>query len=196
MSAFDSSTATGGHLCRLSFGRITKVSAFNPSEFAWRLGDRLSAESYLIAAPVYAPDGRTREALLTHPGIKEVFRRSENLDLAIVSVGDLSPTSTFVTYGLLEKEEMLSLQRAGAIGDILCRFTNAAGEVTNHEVNERVVAVDPRGRRPDCAYRNIRSNLRKTSEEWQAEDLQRLSARMLTTHADVINPDLLSFVRE
>ncbi|MEP7453457.1 sugar-binding transcriptional regulator [Phyllobacterium sp. SB3] len=125
-------------------GGLTKVSTFNPSEFAWRLGDRLSAESYLIAAPVYAPDGRTREALLTHPGIKEVFRRSENLDLAIVSVGDLSPASTFVTYGLLEKEEMLSLQRAGAIGDILCRFINAEGEVIDHEVNERVVAVDPR----------------------------------------------------
>lgn len=124
-------------------GGLTKVSKFNPSEFAWRLGDRLSAESYLIAAPVFAPDERTREALLSHPGIREVFRRSENLDVAIVSVGDLSPTSTFVSYGLLDKEEMVSLQRAGAIGDVLCRFIDADGKIVDHEVNRRVVAVDP-----------------------------------------------------
>lgn len=80
-------------------GGLTRVSAFNPSEFAWRLGDRLAAEAYLIAAPVFAPDERTRDALLTHPGIREVFRRSENLDVAIVSVGDLSPGSTFSRIG-------------------------------------------------------------------------------------------------
>jgi DNA-binding transcriptional regulator LsrR (DeoR family) len=128
-------------------GGLTKVSKFNPSEFAWRLGDRLSAESYLIAAPVYAPDERTREALLTHPGIREVFRRSENLDVAIVSVGDMSPTSTFTSYGLLDKEEMMSLQRAGAIGDILCHFINSDGEIVDHDVNRRVVSVDPRSLR-------------------------------------------------
>ena len=85
--------------------------------------------------------------MLTHPGIREVFRRSENLDLAIVSVGDLSPSSTFVSYGLLEKEEMASLQRAGAIGDILCRFIDADGQIVDHDVNRRVVAVDPRALR-------------------------------------------------
>lgn len=128
-------------------GGLTKVSKFNPSEFAWRLGDRLSAESYLIAAPVFAPDERTREALLSHPGIREVFRRSENLDVAIVSVGDLSPTSTFVSYGLLDKEEIVSLQRAGATGDVLCRFIDADGKIVDHEVNRRVVAVDPQALR-------------------------------------------------
>lgn len=128
-------------------GGLTRVSSFNPSEFAWRLGDRLAAEAYLIAAPVFAPDERTRASLLTHPGIREVFRRSENLDVAIVSVGDLSPGSTFSRYGLLEREEMLSLERAGAVGDVLCRFINADGEILDHEVNRRVVAVDPRSLR-------------------------------------------------
>lgn len=125
-------------------GGLTRVSTFNPSELAWRLGDRLSADAYLIAAPVFAPDERTRQALITHPGIREVFRRAENLDVAIVSVGDLSPTSTFANYGLLDKDEMISLQRAGAVGDILCRFINEDGEVIDHDLNSRVVSIDPR----------------------------------------------------
>ncbi|PSJ59606.1 DeoR family transcriptional regulator [Mesorhizobium ephedrae] len=125
-------------------GGLTKVSTVNPSEFAWRMADRLSASCYMLAAPVFAPDARTREALMTHPGIREIFHRATQLDMAILSVGDLSPQSTFAEYGLLERDELASLHRAGAVGDILCRFINAEGEVIDHPVNERVVAVDPR----------------------------------------------------
>ena len=125
-------------------GGLTHVSGINPSEFAWRLADRLSAECYLMAAPVFAPEARTREALLSHPGIQEIFRSAARLDLAIVSVGDLSPFSTVSEYALLERDELSSLQAAGAVGDVLCRFIDADGNIINHPVNERVVAVDPR----------------------------------------------------
>ncbi|MFB2553678.1 sugar-binding transcriptional regulator [Ensifer soli] len=156
-------------------GGLTRVSTFNPSELAWRLGDRLSAESYLIAAPVYAPDERTRTALLTHPGIREVFRRSENLDLAVVSVGDLSPSSTFGRYGLLEKEEMASLERAGAVGDVLCRFMNADGAVLDHDINHRVVAVDPQ------TLRSARKIV-LASGGWHKLPVIRASMRLLSPH--------------
>jgi DNA-binding transcriptional regulator LsrR (DeoR family) len=125
-------------------GGLTRVSGSNPSEFAWRLADRLSAECYLMAAPVFAPDARTREALLAHPGIQEIFRKAARLDLAILSVGDLSPFSTVSEYFLLERDELATLQAAGAVGDVLCRFIDAEGNIIDHPVNERVVAVDPR----------------------------------------------------
>jgi DNA-binding transcriptional regulator LsrR (DeoR family) len=125
-------------------GGLTRVSGVNPSEFAWRLADRLAAECYLMAAPVFAPDPRTRDALLSHPGIEEIIRKAARLDLAILSVGDLSPDSTISTYGLLEREELASLEKAGAVGDILCRFIDADGNILDHPVNERVVSVDPR----------------------------------------------------
>lgn len=125
-------------------GGLTRVSGANPSEFSWRLADRLSAECYLMAAPVFAPDARTREALLTHPGIEEIFRRATRLDLAILSVGDLSPVSTFSEYVLLERGEFAALQAAGAVGDVLCRFIDADGNVLDHDLNKRVIAVDPR----------------------------------------------------
>ena len=43
-------------------GGLTRVSATNPSEFAWRVADRLSAECHLMAAPVFAPSRATRDA--------------------------------------------------------------------------------------------------------------------------------------
>jgi len=124
-------------------GGLTRVSGVNPSEFAWRLADRLSAECYLMAAPVFAPDPHTREALIAHPGIKEIFQKASRLDLAILSVGDLSPFSTISEYYLLQRDELKSLQAAGAVGDVLCRFIDGEGNIIDHPINERVIAFDP-----------------------------------------------------
>ena len=108
-------------------GGLTEVSSVNPSEFAWRFADRLGARCYMMAAPVFAPDARTRDALVGHPGIGQVFDRARRLDLAIVSVGNLSPDSTILKYALLQREEWSSLEQAGAVGDVLCRFIDAQG---------------------------------------------------------------------
>ena len=124
-------------------GSLTRATQFNPSEFAWRFADRLGAECFMMAAPVFAPDSRTREALVRHPGINEIFQHAQKLDLAIVSVGDLSPNSTMSTYGLLEREDLAALARAGAVGDILCRFIDASGQVIAHPLNERVISAEP-----------------------------------------------------
>lgn len=124
-------------------GGLTRVSEVNPSEFAWRVADRLSAECYMLAAPVYAPDPATREALLGHPGLSEIFTRARSLDMAVVSVGDLTPHSVFSEYGLLTRDEIASLEAAGAVGDLLCHFIDAEGNIIEHQVNRRVLAVDP-----------------------------------------------------
>lgn len=124
-------------------GSLTKVNAFNPSEFAWRFADQVGAECYLMAGPVFAPDVHTRRALMEHAGMQELSRRVAQLDLAIVSVGDLSPQSTFSRFGLLGRPEIASLERAGAVGDVLCRFIDADGRIVDHEINDRVVAVHP-----------------------------------------------------
>lgn len=124
-------------------GGLTRVSSVNPSEFAWRVADRLNAECHLLTAPVFAPDPATREALRNHAGIAEIFSRARLLDMAIVSAGALTPHSLFYEYGLLNRDEIASLESAGAVGDVLCHFINEAGEVIPHPVNDRVVAVNP-----------------------------------------------------
>ena len=124
-------------------GGLTRVSSVNPSEFAWRVADKLDAECYLLTAPVFAPDLTTKAALIEHSGIKEIFMQARSLDMAIVSVGALAPHSAFVEYGLLSKDEMSSLHAAGAVGDVLCHFVNEEGNVIHHPVNDRVMSINP-----------------------------------------------------
>ena len=80
---------------------------------------------------------------MTRLGIKEVFQLSQGLDVAIVSVGNRSPNSTMNRFSLLSRDDVASLERAGAVGDVLCRFIDAEGEVIDHPVNKRVIAADP-----------------------------------------------------
>ena len=59
-------------------GGLTRVSDQNPSEFAWRVAARLGAECYMMAAPVFAPDQATRDALTgLHNRRHPVGRRSD-----------------------------------------------------------------------------------------------------------------------
>ena len=132
----------GVHVLSL-LGGLTRVSNVNPSEFAWRIADRLNAECHLLTAPVFAPDRQTRDALKSHAGIAEIFLRAKSLDMAIVTVGALTPHSAFYEYGLLTREEIASLEAAGAVGDVLCHFIDEHGHIVDHPVNERVVAVAP-----------------------------------------------------
>ena len=123
-------------------GGLTRASGVNPAEGAWRFADLIGAESFLLTAPVFAPDEDTRNALRRHPGIAEVLARAERLDMALLSVGDLSPGSTLVRHGLLSRDKLAELRRAGAVADLLCQFIDAAGTLVDHPINRWVLAAN------------------------------------------------------
>lgn len=124
-------------------GALTRAKAFSPSEFAWRFADLFDADCYFLAAPVIAPDAMTRDLLFRHPSIEEVMARARRLDLALVSVGDLTPDSTLFRYAMLPEIDLQSLIRAGAVGDLLCNFLDTDGKLVDHEINRRIIANTP-----------------------------------------------------
>ncbi len=156
-------------------GGVTRVSGENPSEFAWRLADRLSAECLIMAAPVFAPDARTRNALLHHSGINDIVLASKALDLAIIGVGNLSPYSTVAQYFVLERDDMSNLQAAGAVGEILCRFVDASGTIIDHPLNDRVLAIDPH----DVAKAR---KIVLAAGGWEKHEIVKASIKLLKPH--------------
>ena len=124
-------------------GALTRAAMVNPSELAWRLANLLEADCYMLSAPVFVGDDATHAGLLRHPGIVEVLDVARRVDLALVSVGDMSPGSTIRRLGLLSNDALDELRRAGAVADILCRFIDAHGGIVDHPLNRRVVALDP-----------------------------------------------------
>lgn len=156
-------------------GGLTRVNRQNLSEFAWRVADRLSAQGYLMAVPVLAPDIRTRDALFSHAGINEIVEASKSLDLAVVTAGDLSPYSTVSQLSILEREDIASLQAAGAVGHVLFHFIDANGRVIDHPINDRVMAIDPR-------ELGATRKIVLASGGWRKYDVVRAAVKLLKPH--------------
>jgi DNA-binding transcriptional regulator LsrR (DeoR family) len=124
-------------------GGLTRGAAMNPHETASHLADLVDAQCYYIAAPALADSEATRDVILGQPAIRDVFDRIERLDLALVSVGDLHPKSTIAQVGLVGGEDIESLQKAGAAGDLCCHWLDELGRVVDHPLNRRAIAPPP-----------------------------------------------------
>lgn len=124
-------------------GGLTRGAAMNPHETASHLADLLGAQCYYIAAPALADSEASRAVLMNQPMLRDVFQRAEKLDIAYLSVGDLKPDSTMASVGLIDKAEIGSLLRAGAVGDLCVHWIDRAGRVVDHSVNTRAVALRP-----------------------------------------------------
>ncbi len=182
LPALGAPSVTGVKIVSL-LGGLSKVSAYNPSEFAWRFADKIGAECYLMAAPIFAPTKAIRDGLMDHPGIQEVCQRAEHLDLAIVSVGHLGPGSTLSGFEILDRPSLDAIQHAGAVGDLFCRFIDAEGQPIDHPINERVIAVD------NTLVRNARCTVLASGGKQKASGvaaaLKALSPKVLITDETV-----------
>ena len=122
-------------------GGITKVRRFNPSEFAWRFSSLFQAECYLMTAPAIVDSAVTRQTLIDHCGLADVFNNAKTLDAVLLSVGDVSPDGTAYRYGVIPEELRRRFVRLGAVGDLLFHYFNAEGELIGDPIQDRVMSV-------------------------------------------------------
>lgn len=121
-------------------GGITRGSGANTFEIAARFADKLGAEPQFLAAPLYAASAEARTTLWSQASLYDVYAAAASTDVAMVSVGDLSPASTLVYLGLIT-DHLAELEQAGAVGDILGHFLDRHGRLVEHGLNNRVMAL-------------------------------------------------------
>jgi DNA-binding transcriptional regulator LsrR (DeoR family) len=122
-------------------GGISQAKRQNPTEFAWQVASAVGAECYLLAAPAIVDSQETRRILIERCGLDDIIRRAEKLDMAIMSVGALSPDSSTFRFGFYSDAERASIEAAGAVGDVLCHFFDKDGTLLDHPLNDRVMSV-------------------------------------------------------
>lgn len=122
-------------------GGIVQARHFNPSEFAWQFSSLIGANCYLLAAPALVDSAKTRRALIERCGLNEVLGKSATMDMALVSVGSMSPHATAFRIGFLSEAERRSLLAKRAVGDLLYNFFDADGRLLKHSINDRVMSM-------------------------------------------------------
>jgi DNA-binding transcriptional regulator LsrR (DeoR family) len=123
-------------------GGIAAARRFNPAEFAWQFAELFQAEGFLIPAPAVVDSPETKHALLERCGLSAIFEMADKLDMALLSVGGITTLTTSYRTGYLSEADRRSLIDAGAVGDVLYNFIDAAGHLVDHEVNGRVISAN------------------------------------------------------
>ena len=122
-------------------GGLTRGLELNTFEIAGELARRLHAECSYMAAPIYASSRRSRDTFMTQEVYQEVLNSVERIDLALLSMGDLTPRSLLVRHGLPPDVRPDDLRAAGAVGDVLGQFLDKTGRQIDHGINARAIAM-------------------------------------------------------
>jgi lsr operon transcriptional repressor len=122
-------------------GGLSRGLELNTFEIAGELARRLGAQCSYLAAPIYAGTPRSRDTILAQEVYKEVLARTRKIELAILSMGDLSSRSLLIRHGLPSDISPDDLRRREAVGDVLGQFIDASGRPIDHPINKRAIAL-------------------------------------------------------
>lgn len=121
-------------------GSLTRHAAANPFDVIHRLTEITGAESHFMPAPFFLDSVADKRVILAQKSLKDVFALAASAMLHIVGIGDVGPQAHMLATGMLKPEEFRELQRAGAVGELLGRFVDGAGQPVAAEINERAIA--------------------------------------------------------
>jgi DNA-binding transcriptional regulator LsrR (DeoR family) len=124
-------------------GALTlSADRFNPYDAFKQIGTQLGAQMHPLHAPTLLASKGARDALVGDPAIKDVLDMARRADCAIYGIGTADYDSTFYRLGYLSREELDSLQRKGAVGDILGSFIDVDGRPLPWTYSEHRVALE------------------------------------------------------
>lgn len=99
----------------------------NPYEVAEQVAQYFGARPKALYAPVYVKNATTANGLWSDPGLIEAMDLARHASLAVFSVGALNDDATLVKLGYINEDEKSHLNERGTVGDIACRWIDAAG---------------------------------------------------------------------
>ena len=111
------------------------------TEIVRLLSENAGGKSVYLPAPGLAASLHARNLLLKDPiigGVLDLARRSE---IAVISIGEISESSTLVRTGQIKTDELKKLKEGGAVGDICLQFFNSEGKPCCYEISSRAIGL-------------------------------------------------------
>jgi DNA-binding transcriptional regulator LsrR (DeoR family) len=113
---------------------------YDASEIGRTLARHWNAKYLTLNTPALLPEAAVCRRLLALKEVHDVFERLSTAEAAMIGVGNLE-NSVFIDRGALTGRDIQKLQKAGAIGEILGRFYDAAGKECETPFSDRVVSL-------------------------------------------------------
>lgn len=112
-------------------------------ELARWLAQKLNGSYRFLHAPLIVENETIAQALLQERSIAETLALGKQAEVMLVGIGAVEPElSSLHRAGYLSREELLALEQAGAVGDLLARQLDAQGRPLDIPLHRRVVGLE------------------------------------------------------
>ncbi|TMV55606.1 sugar-binding transcriptional regulator, partial [Thioclava sp. BHET1] len=121
----------GARIVLLNGATTLRSASPRTSTVAEAFAASAGGEAVLLPLPAIFGQRATRHALESDPVIAPVLALAAQAEVVCFGMGGLSRGSALVNSGYLDEDDIDRLRAAGAVGDILGRYVDAAGRIVD-----------------------------------------------------------------
>lgn len=114
---------------------------YHSNHLAFRLSEKYSSDVSYFYAPAIAESKEIRDLFASTTLYQDIYKKSVEVDIAILGVGNPIESSTYKTLGYFSEEEENEIRDSDAIGDIVGSFFNDKGESVYIPITERMMGI-------------------------------------------------------
>ena len=122
-------------------GNIGPDGSASQYDVVSRISDRVKAPHYPLPLQVIASTVHEKALLLAQKPLRNVIDLAGQADVAFVGVGTVDENAALLRDGFVRPDELRSLVRAGAVGEIIGWAFDAEGRTIDGLTNDRVLSV-------------------------------------------------------
>lgn len=138
-----STAGIGGKVVQILGGVGNASTQYQAMLLAQRMAGLIGASPVLLQAPGVVGSAQARAVLVKDAAVEEAAKLFGKLDLALVGIGSLEPSSLLASSGnIFSVEERRQLRRSGAVGDICFQFMDKLGRPVESPLMKRVIGID------------------------------------------------------
>jgi DNA-binding transcriptional regulator LsrR (DeoR family) len=142
-SLHPNTTGAGGKVVQILGGVGNASTHYQAMLLAQRLSGLIGASPVLLQAPGVVGSAEAKAVLVRDPAVEEAARLFAKLNLALVGIGSLEPSSLLASSGnIFSDRERRLLRQSGAVGDICFQFIDSQGRLVKSPLMDRVIGID------------------------------------------------------
>ena len=100
-----------------------------------------NARLVLMPAPLLASTPEMAAAMLAESSVSEIIRMASLSSFTLVGIGSMDDSATIIKSGMLSQADLLRLRTSNAVGDVLCHFLGADGQLIPTPIEDRLIAT-------------------------------------------------------
>lgn len=118
-----------------------KGAYWNANANVAQLAEKSNSDYFLLHAPAIVSSVETRSKLMEEPEIKRVLELSNQANIALVGIGEISENATFFKSMNMSQDELEEIKSEGTTGSLGTSFLNHTGQEVGLGYSERMIGI-------------------------------------------------------